>query len=65
MVPSLNSGVGHTILRRILGAGELAQPTEVDDGGILRSFREDPEKNALATRSGEIEIFCETIAGFN
>lgn len=44
--------------------GELALPSEPDDGGILRSFRDDPVKHALPTPSGRIEIFSETIAGF-
>ncbi|MCO6415596.1 molybdopterin guanine dinucleotide-containing S/N-oxide reductase [Siccirubricoccus sp. KC 17139] len=45
-------------------AGEITLPQAEDDGGILRAFREDPEGAPLPTRSGRIEIFCETIAGF-
>ncbi|WP_149541136.1 molybdopterin guanine dinucleotide-containing S/N-oxide reductase [Siccirubricoccus phaeus] len=45
-------------------AGEITLPQAEDDGGILRAFREEPEGAALPTRSGKIEIFCETIAGF-
>ena len=32
---------------------------------MLRDFRDDPEANPLATPSGRIEIWSETIAGFN
>jgi biotin/methionine sulfoxide reductase len=45
--------------------GELLLPSEPDDGGLLRGFRTDPERNALPTASGKIEIFCETIANFH
>ena len=31
---------------------------------MLRAFREDPEANPLATPSGRIEIYSETVAGF-
>ena len=31
---------------------------------MLQDFRTDPIGNALATPSGKIEIFCETVAGF-
>lgn len=44
--------------------GEIALPSAPDDGGLLRAFREDPDRNALPTPSGRIEIFCEAIAGF-
>jgi biotin/methionine sulfoxide reductase len=44
--------------------GELELPAAPDDGGILRAFRNDPEGRKLATPSGKIEIFSETIAGF-
>src|SRR3546814_6782629 len=44
--------------------GELELPSEPDDGGVLRSFRADPENSPLPTPSGRIEIFSETIAGF-
>lgn len=45
-------------------SGEIPLPSAPDDGGLLRAFRADPERNALPTPSGRIEIFCETIAGF-
>jgi biotin/methionine sulfoxide reductase len=44
--------------------GELALPSGPDDGGFLRAFRDDPVKNRLATPSGRIEIYSETIASF-
>jgi biotin/methionine sulfoxide reductase len=44
--------------------GELALPSEPDDGGSLRAFRDDPVKNKLPTPSGKIEIYSQTIAGF-
>ncbi|MBK0326363.1 molybdopterin guanine dinucleotide-containing S/N-oxide reductase [Rhodobacteraceae bacterium F11138] len=31
---------------------------------MMQAFREDPEANALATPSGRIEIFCQTVADF-
>ena len=37
-------------------------PQQPDDGGNLRAFRENPEKNPVATPSGRLEIFSETIA---
>jgi len=42
----------------------LMLPQAPDDGGMLRRFRDDPEAGRLATPSGKIEIFSETIAGF-
>jgi biotin/methionine sulfoxide reductase len=45
--------------------GELMLPSAADDGGMLRSFRDDPANNALPTPSGKIEIYSSTIASFN
>ncbi|PSC03314.1 Asp-tRNA(Asn)/Glu-tRNA(Gln) amidotransferase GatCAB subunit C [Alsobacter soli] len=39
-------------------------PQQPDDGGNLRAFREDPEGRPLATPSGKLEIYSETIASF-
>jgi biotin/methionine sulfoxide reductase len=44
--------------------GELTLPSEPDDGGILRAFRDDPVGAKLPTPSGRIEIFSKTIADF-
>jgi biotin/methionine sulfoxide reductase len=43
--------------------GELILPT-IDDGARIRRFREDPANHPLATPSGRLEIFSETIASF-
>ncbi len=40
-------------------------PQGPDDGGLLRAFRNDPNAAPLSTPSGRIEIFSETIDGFN
>jgi biotin/methionine sulfoxide reductase len=45
--------------------GELALPQAADDGGFLRAFRNDPDNHKLATPSGRIEIYSDTIAGFD
>jgi biotin/methionine sulfoxide reductase len=45
--------------------GELMLPQLVHDGGPLRAFRDDPEGKPLPTPSGKVEIFSESIAGFN
>jgi biotin/methionine sulfoxide reductase len=44
--------------------GELTLPQAPDDGGMLRAFRDDPDGYKLATPSGRIEVFSQTIAGF-
>ena len=46
------------------GRGEVALPSEPDDGGILRRFRADPEGNPMPTPSGRLEIGSATLAGF-
>jgi biotin/methionine sulfoxide reductase len=43
--------------------GSLVVPQQPDDGGRLRSFREDPVAHPLPTPSGRIEIFSQKIAG--
>jgi biotin/methionine sulfoxide reductase len=42
----------------------LILPQESDDGGQLRRFRDDPERQKLPTPSGKLEIFSETIASY-
>ena len=44
--------------------GEVTLPTRSWDGGIVRAFRNDPERAPLPTPSGRIEIASERIAGF-
>lgn len=44
--------------------GELKLPQADDDGGMLRSFREQPDLHPLSTPSGKIQISSPTIAGF-
>ena len=43
----------------------LDVPQKTDDGGLLRAFRNDPDKAPLRTPSGRIEIYSSTIATFN
>ncbi|HLZ04203.1 MAG TPA: molybdopterin guanine dinucleotide-containing S/N-oxide reductase [Bradyrhizobium sp.] len=43
----------------------LDVPQKMDDGGLLRAFRNDPDGAPLRTPSGRIEIYSSTIAGFN
>lgn len=45
--------------------GEMMLPQKLDDGGYLRAFRDDPDGKPLKTPSGKIEIYSETIAGFD
>jgi len=45
-------------------AGELALPTLPWDGGIVGTFRRNPDAAPLPTPSGKIEIASATIAGF-
>jgi biotin/methionine sulfoxide reductase len=44
--------------------GELVLPTRPWDGGIVRAFRHNPEKEPLPTPSGKIEITSATIGTF-
>mgnify|MGYP001159209690 CR=1 FL=1 len=44
--------------------GEIRLPLKPDDGGPARRFRQDPDASPLATPSGKIEIFSQTIANF-
>ena len=44
--------------------GELALPSEPDDGGFLGAFRRAPDAHPLPTPSGRIEIFSQAIAAF-
>ena len=39
-------------------------PQQPDDGGSLRAFRQDPDKNPLPTPSGRLEIYSSKIASF-
>ncbi|WP_306368262.1 molybdopterin-dependent oxidoreductase [Nocardiopsis sp. CC223A] len=45
-------------------AGRVEMPGRVEDEALLGDFRADPEKNALRTPSGRIELYSETIASF-
>ncbi|MEM7289704.1 MAG: molybdopterin-dependent oxidoreductase, partial [Pseudomonadota bacterium] len=46
-------------------AGDVVEtPDPSPDQVFLADFRLDPDKNALPTQSGRIELFCEKIAGF-
>jgi biotin/methionine sulfoxide reductase len=42
----------------------LIVPQQPDDGGQIRRFRDDPDGARLPTPSGKVEIFSQTIAGF-
>ncbi|MBP2549279.1 biotin/methionine sulfoxide reductase [Neorhizobium galegae] len=42
----------------------LILPQKPDDGGYLRAFHENPSAHPLATPSGRLEIYSETVAGF-
>jgi biotin/methionine sulfoxide reductase len=44
--------------------GEVLVPSAPDDGGILRKFRESPDRAPLPTPSGKVEIFSEAISAF-
>lgn len=45
-------------------AGELVLPTLPWNGGIVRAFRQDPDRHELSTPSGKIEISSATIGSF-
>src|ERR1700730_4512900 len=57
-------GIHAPAVGAFLGDGELILPTLPADGGILRTFRRDPDAAPLPTPSGRIEIASATIAGF-
>lgn len=44
--------------------GEFLLPQAEDDGGILRAFRNDPQKHPLPTPSGKVHISSQVVAGF-
>lgn len=44
--------------------GELTLKQGEDDGGMLRAFRNDPEKNPLPTPSGKVQVSSARVAGF-
>ena len=61
----IEAGAGAPDFDAFWEKGELELPVVRDTGGILRAFRDDPEKSPLMTPSGKVEIFSSTIAGFN
>ncbi|CAM4058338.1 molybdopterin guanine dinucleotide-containing S/N-oxide reductase [Bordetella muralis] len=44
--------------------GELVLPQSPDDGGMLRAFREDPDRHPLPTPSGKVQISSPIVASF-
>lgn len=44
--------------------GWFENPVPAEPQVLLKDFRDDPERNALKTPSGKIEIFSATVAGF-
>jgi biotin/methionine sulfoxide reductase len=62
----LLAGVGVTAptFERFWADGELLLPTPTDSEQWIERFREDPAASPLPTPSGKIEVFSETIAGF-
>lgn len=44
--------------------GEFTLPQLEDDGGMLRAFRQDPDKNRLATPDGKIQVSSAVIGSF-
>jgi biotin/methionine sulfoxide reductase len=45
-------------------AGELLLPTLPWDGGVVREFRNDPDRRKLPTTTGMVEVASDTIARF-
>ena len=56
-------GVAAPSFEEFWDSGSLTVPQQLDDGGSLRSFRDDPIAHPLRTPSGRIEIFSAKIAG--
>jgi biotin/methionine sulfoxide reductase len=62
------AGIGHELpeFERFWSQGValLPPPPPAEQTDLLGAFRDDPEKHALDTPSGKIELYSETVAGF-